>query len=230
MAAQSVASVLKIGVIGVGMVGGPLSSLWAQAGHEVLVSSRNPSSLTAPEPNGRVGTPEEAAAFGDVVLLAIPFSATAGLSAACKAALAGKVIIDANNAFPHRDGAAAVEALEAGTGSGSWTAAQLPAGCRVVKAFNTWPFFRMSVDPGRAGQPCVPVASDDEEALHLVAKLVADAGLDAVPLTGLGLKASARFDAGSPIGPNSGAVEAQVRTYLGLLSPPAGPSGEGGEL
>jgi predicted dinucleotide-binding enzyme len=228
-AVQSVASAIKIGVIGVGMVGGPLSSLWAQAGHEVLVSSRNPSSLTAPEPNGRVGTPEEAAAFGDVVLLAIPFSATASLSAACKAAMDGKVVIDANNAFPHRDGDAAVEALGSGAGSGSWTAAQLPSGCRVVKAFNTWPFFRMAVNPGRAGQPCVPVASDDDGALQLVAKLVADAGLDAVPLTGLGLKASAHFDAGTPIGPNSGVVEAQVRAHLGL-PPPEGSSGEGGEL
>ncbi|MFL5246293.1 MAG: NADPH-dependent F420 reductase, partial [Myxococcales bacterium] len=70
---------LKIGIIGAGKIGGSLATLWAKAGHEVLISSRHPEELqelaNSLGPKARAGTPEEAAAFGDVVLISIPYGA-----------------------------------------------------------------------------------------------------------------------------------------------------------
>src|SRR5688500_19948974 len=62
---------LKIGVIGTGNIGGNLATLWAKAGHELVISSRHPEELEelarSLGPKVRVGTPREAAVFGDVV-------------------------------------------------------------------------------------------------------------------------------------------------------------------
>ena len=67
---------LKIGVIGSGLIGGSVGLRWAQAGHEILFSSRHPEELTdLVERAGartRAGMPAEAAAFGDIVFIAVP--------------------------------------------------------------------------------------------------------------------------------------------------------------
>ena len=67
---------MKIGIIGTGEIGGALARHWGAAGHELLISSRHPEELRALAreigPNARVGTPREAAAFGDVVLVSVP--------------------------------------------------------------------------------------------------------------------------------------------------------------
>jgi hypothetical protein len=204
---------IKIGCIGVGMVGGPLSAEWSAAGHSVFVSSRNPDALEAP-PGGSKGTVLEAVQFADVVLLAIPFSAVPHLSQEVKDALDGKIVLDANNCWRGREGQAAAEALASGKGSGVWTAGQLP-GARIVKAFNTWPFFRMRIDRGAVNQPAVPLASDDEEAMAVAQRLVVDAGLEAVVVPG-GLEAARAFDVETPAGPNSGLTKADLVRVLGL--------------
>ena len=71
---------LKIGVIGTGNIGGNLATLWAKAGHELVISSRHPGELEelarSLGPRVRVGTPREAAVFGDVVLISVPYAAT----------------------------------------------------------------------------------------------------------------------------------------------------------
>jgi hypothetical protein len=70
---------LKIGIIGAGKIGGTLAELWVKAGHEVLVSSRHPAELEplarSLGPKARAGTPREAAVFGDVVLVSVPYGA-----------------------------------------------------------------------------------------------------------------------------------------------------------
>src|SRR6516162_5788204 len=70
---------LKIGIIGTGRIGGTLAELWAKAGHEVLVSSRHPDQLQdlvrSLGPKARAGTPREAAIFGEVVLISVPYGA-----------------------------------------------------------------------------------------------------------------------------------------------------------
>src|SRR3954468_16617306 len=70
---------LKIGIIGSGQQGGAIGLLWAKAGHEVLFSSRHPEELkdlvAKAGPKARAGLPQEAASFGDVVLIAVPYGA-----------------------------------------------------------------------------------------------------------------------------------------------------------
>lgn len=207
------ASIMKIAVIGVGMVGGPLSEMWARGGHQVFVSSRHPEELIAPK-DGFKGSVLEAVQFADVILLAIPFGATRKLDDEVKAHMKGKIVIDANNAWERRDGPDAIEAKSTGAGTGLWTASILPA-TRVVKAFNTWPFFRLRIKPGEPNQPAVPIAADDEEAGRIVMQLVNDAGLEGILLPG-GLAAAAKFDTGTDIGPNSELTKYEILQRLGL--------------
>ncbi len=69
----------KIGVIGSGRLGGTVGTLLAKAGHPVMFSSRHPDELKKlvedAGPNASAGTVEQAAAFGDVILIAVPYSA-----------------------------------------------------------------------------------------------------------------------------------------------------------
>ena len=80
---------LKIGIIGTGNIGGNLAKLWAKAGHELVISSRHPEQLQelarSLGSKVRVGTPREAAVFGDVVLISIPYGATPQLGRDLKA-------------------------------------------------------------------------------------------------------------------------------------------------
>ena len=92
---------LKIGIIGTGRIGGALARHWVKAGHEVFVSSRHPEEL---EPlvkelgsRAHVGQPREAAAFGSVVLVSVPYGAMPQIGTDFAAELAGKVIIDTSN-------------------------------------------------------------------------------------------------------------------------------------
>src|SRR5262245_33923471 len=95
---------MRIGVVGSGRIGATFARLAAAAGHEVAVSnSRGPESLAglAAELGARAATVQDAASFGEVVLVAIPFHAYDGLPAD---AFAGKIVIDANNYYAGRDG------------------------------------------------------------------------------------------------------------------------------
>ena len=70
---------MRIGIVGAGMIGSTLAKLWADAGHEVRVASRHPEELTSLVERlgtrGSAGTPADAAAFGEVVMLTIPLKA-----------------------------------------------------------------------------------------------------------------------------------------------------------
>ena len=84
---------MKIGIIGSGNIGGAAGTLWANASHEIVFSSRHPEDL-APlvaqaGSRAHAGTPEEAAAWGEVVLVAIPFGRYDTLPAA---QLTGKIV------------------------------------------------------------------------------------------------------------------------------------------
>ena len=103
---------MKIGIIGTGDIGGALARHWGAAGHQLLISSRHPEQLQALAkeigPNVKVGTPREAAAFGDVVMLAVPYGATPQVGRDYAAELKGKVVLDTGNPYPSRDGEMAV--------------------------------------------------------------------------------------------------------------------------
>ena len=124
---------MKIGIIGAGHIGGTTARLFIDAGHEVAISnSRGPETLrdliANLGPRARATTPEEAARFGELVLVAIPLKDYTSLPAAD---LRGKVVVDAMNYYPNRDGH--FTQLDAGnTTSSELLAAHLP-GARVVK-------------------------------------------------------------------------------------------------
>src|SRR5688572_30049535 len=78
-AASAGAGKTKIGIVGSGRIGGTLGEIWAKAGHEVMFSSldlEHDKALAARVgPNARAGTSRDAVAFGDVVLMAVPYRA-----------------------------------------------------------------------------------------------------------------------------------------------------------
>ncbi|HET7811461.1 MAG TPA: NADPH-dependent F420 reductase [Steroidobacteraceae bacterium] len=206
---------MKIGIIGTGEIGGALARHWGAAGHQLLISSRHPEELRALAraigPNVKVGTPREAAAFGEVVLVSVPYAATPQVGRDYAAELKGKVVLDTGNPYPGRDGEMAVRDRQRGTGVAS--AEYLP-GTRLVRAFNainSGPLANQAFRrPEKLG---IPLASDDPEAMRIAAQLVSDAGFDPVPVGGL---ARAReFDVGTPVYVR-GMTAAELRRALGL--------------
>ncbi|MBO0797539.1 MAG: NAD(P)-binding domain-containing protein, partial [Blastocatellia bacterium] len=126
---------MKIGVIGAGNIGASAARLFVEAGHEVVLSnSRGPDSLSelAAQLGAKAVKVEEAAQFGEVVLLAIPFGKIRKLPTA---ALSGKIVIDANNYYPQRDGV--FSELDRGETTSSELLAEHLRGARIVKGFNT---------------------------------------------------------------------------------------------
>src|SRR5438270_829408 len=119
---------LKIGIIGSGRIGSTFGGLWAKAGHEIMFSDRDPENAKrAAEAVGsraRAGSVEEAVAFGDAVLIAVPYGALPAIAQQVGEKLKGKVVIDPNNPVPARDGELGAQAKEKGAAVS--TAALLP--------------------------------------------------------------------------------------------------------
>ena len=179
--AQAPTSV-KIGIIGSGNLDGTLGTLWVKSGHPVLFSSRHPEELKklvdSLGPLARAGTVREALAFGDVVLIAVPYGAYPQISKDYAQEFKDKIVIDAGNAVLARDGEIAKEARENGIGM---TSAKYLAGARIVRAFNTLNFRRLaSISNRPEGRIAIPMAGDDKDALAVVSSLVRDAGFDPV--------------------------------------------------
>ena len=206
---------LKIGVIGSGRVGSTIGTLWVKAGHEVMFSSLDieyDRKLAASIGAGaRAGTPKEAAAFGEVLFFAVPYAALPGLGRDLAAEIKGKIVLDASNPVPGRDGDMAKEALAKGTGVAS---PQFLPGARVVRAYNEVGYTRMRDDAHRAGERLgIPLAGDDAQALKTAVRLVQDAGHEPVVVGGL---ARAReFDYGTPVFGRP-MTAAELRKALGL--------------
>src|SRR4029453_17748920 len=122
------------------MIGSTLAKLWVNAGHDVLVASRHPEELRALVeqlgPRASAGSPTDAAAFGQVVMLTVPLKAVPDLSHDLAPLLAGKVVLDTGNAYERRDGDVARQASAHPQGSAGWAAAKFPAALW-VKAFNS---------------------------------------------------------------------------------------------
>lgn len=177
---------VRIGIVGSGRVGGTLAGVWAKAGHDVMLSSRNIENdreLAAKiGANAQAGTPREAATFGDVVTIAVPYGALPDVGKDLGVLLEGKVVIDTCNPFPGRDGEIATWAREKGAGLAS---AELLPGARIVRAFNAVGYARMGLahqQPGRVG---MPIAGDDPQAVAIASRLVRDIGFEPVLIGGL---------------------------------------------
>ena len=212
--AQAPAAPLKIGIIGSGHIGGTLARHWVKAGHEVFVSSRHPEELQGlvKELGSRAhaGTPKEAAAFGSVVLVSIPYGAMPQIGADLRAELAGKVIIDTSNPVDRRDGAQAAEWQKKGAGVST---AELLHNDRVVRAFNCIPWMTLLNDGNRQPERlAIPIGGDDKAAITIAERLVRDTGFD--PVVVGSLARTREFDLGQPlaIGP---LTAAQLRAKIG---------------
>lgn len=180
---------MKIGIIGAGYIGGTAAHLFVDAGHEIAISnSRDPQTLhdrvVELGPNARTATPAEAARFGEVVLLAVPLKAFTDLPVE---ELRGRIVIDAMNYYPERDGHYA-DLDDGSRGSSELVAAHLP-GARLVKAFNTiW--FEHLKSKGKKSAPiaerrAIFIAGDDEEAKKIVSGLIEDIGFGAFDMGSL---------------------------------------------
>lgn len=170
---------MRIAVIGIGMVGGTLGRRWAQAGHEVMFGVREPSSekvgqlLAEAGANARAGSVAEAAAFGEVVVLATPWS---GTEDAIRQAgdLSGKIVLDCTNPLaPDMSGLV-------GDRSAAEQAASWARGAKVVKIFNSTGFKNM--DDPQYGDDRVTMfyCGDDAEAKKVAAGLAGELGFEPV--------------------------------------------------
>jgi predicted dinucleotide-binding enzyme len=180
-AAQS--AQLKIATIGAGKIGGTLGSLWVKAGHKVMFSSRHPEELkdmvAGLGPLASAGTTAEAVAFGDVIFLAVPYSAVKQIGVDYGADLAKKVLLlDASNPIVARDGDAATWAREKGAGLAT---AELIPGAHVVRAFNAVGYMKVREDAADPSKKMgMPIAGDDPKAIGIAETLVKEAGFEPV--------------------------------------------------
>jgi 8-hydroxy-5-deazaflavin:NADPH oxidoreductase len=174
---------MRIGIIGAGHIGGTLAALFVRAGHDVGISnSRGPDSLRGSvEALGDktcAMTVDEAAAFGDLAVVAIPFGRFREVPIE---PIVGKIVIDANNYYPQRDGS--FDELDQGRITSSEMLQVHLTGARVVKAFNAIRFDHLASE-GRAqgdkNRLGIPIAGDDELAKRAVSGLIDQVGFDAV--------------------------------------------------
>ncbi|MGH8149326.1 MAG: NADPH-dependent F420 reductase [Steroidobacteraceae bacterium] len=217
---------LRIGIIGTGHIGGTLATLWAKAGYELTISSRHPQQLVGLArslgPKGHVGTPREAATFGSVVLISVPYAALPGIGRELRSQLRGKIVIDTGNPYPARDGPMAVTARREGTGVAS--ARYLP-GVRLVRAFNAISWIALARQARVHGErAAIPIAGDDPKALAVAARLVRAAGFEPVVVGGLGR--AREFDVGTPVYVKL-LTASELRAALGL--PKSADSGAGAQ-
>lgn len=189
---------MRIGVIGAGNIGGTLAKLWADAGYRVMISARDLDAVKKQAAeigsNASAGTPAQAAAFGEVILISVPWGAFAQVAKDNEAELKGKVVLDTCNPSVGRDGEAAKAALENGTGTSDQ--ALLP-GAKLVRAFSSLNYRALQTGAHKSGEKLgVPIGSDSKEALAVASQLVSDAGFE--PVIVGNLARSKMFDLGGP--------------------------------
>lgn len=168
---------MNIGIIGSGKIGATAARLFVRAGHQVAISnSRGPASL-APfveslGAKARAASTEEAAAFGEVVLVAIPYGKYQTLPGK---ALQGKVVVDAMNYYPQRDGR-----IEFSDSASTELLGRHLTGARVVKAFNTMYYETLATKGQQTGPTedrlALFVAGDDAGAKAIVSRLIEEIG------------------------------------------------------
>jgi 8-hydroxy-5-deazaflavin:NADPH oxidoreductase len=178
---------MRVGIVGSGRIGGNAGKLLARAGHEVMFSfSRDPAKLEALASeaghDASVGTPSEAARFGEAVMLSVPWAV---VDEALEAAgpLGGKVLIDTTNQFT-RGGLAE---LPGGLSAAEFNARRA-RGARPVKAYNTLTAGFQAEASRRPAPERVAMffAGEDEEAKGIVAGLIRDSGFEPVDVGGWG--------------------------------------------
>lgn len=161
---------MKFGVLGSGVVGQTLAAGFVNHGHEAMIGTREPAKLaewSKANPKARVGSPSEAAAFGEVLVLAVKgHAAASALRGAGEANLKGKTILDACN--PIAEAPPVHGVLQFTTGPNESLMEQLQKEfpeAHFVKAFNSVGAHQM-VNPQYAGgmQPTMFICGNDDAA------------------------------------------------------------------
>jgi predicted dinucleotide-binding enzyme len=204
---------MKIGIIGSGRIGGTVGTLWVKAGHEVLFSSRHPDQLKelvdGLGPAARTGTPLEAAVFGEVVLVSVPYHAVPQIGRDLAGQLAGKVVLETETPIRY---VTVKWRWARNKGMGLASAETCPV-C-VSSAPSTRSSSTLRSEAHRAGDRiAIPLAGDDREALAVASRLVKDAGFEPVVV---GPLARAKdFDIGTSVYAR-GLTARELRKALGI--------------
>ena len=194
---------LKIATIGAGREGGAIGTILAKQGHPVMFSSRNPDQLKElvekAGPNARAGSVAEAVAFGDAVLLVVPFTAIEQIGKDHGKALAAKVLVmDVSNPIPRRDGEDFVKQVNAEGGAGVVTQKLIP-GAHLVRGFNAIGSGQLTAEGHRAGEMAgVPIAGNDPKAIEVASALSRELGFEPVLVGDLAMGKYLR--PGTPLG------------------------------
>jgi 8-hydroxy-5-deazaflavin:NADPH oxidoreductase len=182
---------MKIGILGSGLMGSKLGTIFARAGHNVVFSYSHSNTKLARLARGagksaRAGTPAEAANDADAVLLAVHWLRVNDVAKQA-GGLAGKIVISCSLPMNAEDTGLAI----AHTSSGAEALAKRFPGARIVSAFNTVPsevlfsVFGSRTRRRRRDRPTVVYCGDDDGAKRVAARLIRDVGfepLDAGPL------------------------------------------------
>lgn len=175
----------KVGIIGSGNIGGNLGLHLAKAGYQVMFSSRHPEQLQELSgqagPNASIGTIREAAEFGGIIVISIPFWAMKDLSKEILPLVKDKVIVDTTNPYPERDGELGQQVRDSPKGSTEFVNDLFPS-AQVTKAFNTI-YYKNLIN--HAFKPvgerfALPYSGDDEQAVKALASLIEDIGFGGV--------------------------------------------------
>ena len=174
---------MRIGILGSGLMGGKLGTIFARAGHDVVFSyARSQEKLKRlacdAQGNARPGTPGEAAKDADAILLAVHWSR---IDDVLKQAgdLSGKVIVTCSLPMD----AGNTKLIVANTSSGAEEIAKKIPKARVVSAFNTVPsevLFGVCEARRKATRPSLVYCGDNQRAKDVAAELIGDAGFDPV--------------------------------------------------
>ena len=208
---------LRIGMIGAGHVGGTLGRLWNRAGHQIMFADikKEAANRLASElyPLARTGTVQEAARFGDAVVLAVPYGALPLIGHTIGAGISGKPLIDATNPYGWRDGKLGRLALK--KGAGIVTQSLFPSAA-VVRCFNSEDMTTLTAQAWRTPpRLALPMAGDVMQALYTAGWLIHDAGFDPVMV---GTLSSAQlFQPGAP-GFEAQMNASDLRSLLGVAA------------
>jgi predicted dinucleotide-binding enzyme len=176
------------GIIGAGHIGSNVARAVIARGHRVVIANSRGAEALAElveelGPNARAAAVEDAAAAGEVVLVAVPMSAYREVPVA---PLAGKIVLDANNYYFERDGH--IDALDRGEATTSGLLQTHLSASKVAKAFNHIKAHQIPTDglpTGAANRRALATASDAPEAVEFVTALYDDLGFDTVDIGSL---------------------------------------------
>lgn len=178
---------MRIAIIGTGNVGSALATAWARSGHAIVLGVRKVDHpgvrALADETRADIALPGDAAAAGDVVVLALPWS-VAETAVRALGDLSGKIVIDCMNPLRMANGSLGLDRGFAT--SGAETLAGWIPSARVVKTLNQVGAEMMARAGTFASRPVMFMAGDDADAKSRVGNLLAEIGfepLDAGDLT-----------------------------------------------